>query len=197
MPCRATAIRRPTPAATITRPSRSISRGCSKKSTASWLADRRLRRRMPEFFTNPMKSETDPPPTAQSQSSTAEPTWSSRLSRIRHDLRNPLSEILGFSEILQEEAAERGLQQLLPGFGQIHQAASRIFGEVNHWLNPDTIRMTPESVHELERTVQSLSQRIISTAENLSEKCDELENNWVGDDLLRIEGAARKLQDLA
>src|SRR5213596_2189381 len=107
-----------------------------------------------------MKSDPDKPPAPAGQS------WTSRLGRARHDLRNPLSEILGFSEILQEEAAERGLQQLLPGFGQIHQAASRIFGEVNHWLHPDTIRMTPESFHELERTVQSLSQRIISTAEN-------------------------------
>jgi len=112
-------------------------------------------------------------------------------------LRNPLSEILGFSEILQEEAAERGLQQMIPGFAAIHQSAARIFAEVNHWLNPDTVRMTPESFHELEQTIQSLSQRIISAAESLSEKCDELENNWVGDDLLRIEGAARRLRDLA
>src|SRR6266516_3355848 len=138
-----------------------------------------------------MKSDTNKPPTPPGQSGR------SRLGRARHDLRNPLSEILGFSEILQEEAAERGLEQMVPGFAAIHQSAARIFAEVNHWLNPDTIQLTPESFHELERTVQSLSQRIISTAENLSEKCDELENNWVGDDLLRIEGAARKLQDLA
>src|SRR5437867_13454696 len=108
-----------------------------------------------------MKSDSDPPPAALSQSSTAEPTWSSRLGRARHDLRNPLSEILGFSEILQEEAAERGLHQMTPGFAAIHQSAARIFAEVNHWLNPDTIRMTPESFRELEQTIQSLSQRII------------------------------------
>lgn len=124
-------------------------------------------------------------------------SWPGRLSRIRHDLRNPLSEILGFSEILQEEAVERGLQAMLPGFAAIHQAAARIFAEVNHWLSPDTIGQTSESFQELERTIQTLSERIISTAETLSEKCDDLKNNWVGDDLLRIEGAARRLRDTA
>jgi sigma-B regulation protein RsbU (phosphoserine phosphatase) len=123
------------------------------------------------------------------------PSWVGRLSRIRHDLRNPLSEILGFSEILQEEAGERGLQPLLPGFGAIHQAAARIFAEVNHWLNPDTIGQSPESFQELERTIQALAERIIATAEGLSEQCDALENNWGGDDLLRIAGAARRLRE--
>ena len=142
-----------------------------------------------------MKSDPDQP--SDPRASPEGQSWSSRLGRARHDLRNPLSEILGFSEILQEEAAERGLEQMVPGFAAIHQSAARIFAEVNHWLNPDTIQLTPESFHELERTVQSLSQRIIATAESLSEKCDDLENNWVGDDLLRIEGAARKLRDSA
>ena len=123
------------------------------------------------------------------------PSWVVRLSRVRHDLRNPLSEILGFSEILQEEVGERGLQSLLPGFGAIHQAAARIFAEVNHWLNPDTIGQSPESFQELERTIQSLAERIIATAEGLSEKCDALENNRGGDDLLRIAGAARRLRE--
>ncbi len=125
------------------------------------------------------------------------PSWAGRLSRIRHDLRNHLSEILGFSEILQEEAVERGLQPLLPGFQAIHQMAARIFAEVNHWLSPDTIGQTSASFQELERTIQSLAESIISTAEGLSGKCDDLENNWVGDDLLRIAGAARRLRDSA
>ena len=135
------------------------------------------------------------PGTSARSAEASSPSWVGRLSRVRHDLRNPLSEILGFSEILQEEAGERGLQPLLPGFGAIHQAAARIFAEVNHWLNPDTIGQSPESFQELERTIQSLAERIIATAEGLSEKCDALENNWGGDDLLRIAGAARRLRE--
>ena len=124
-------------------------------------------------------------------------SWAARLSRIRHDLRNPLSEILGFSEILQEEAAERGLQPMLPGFRRIHQTAEQIFAEVNHRLSPNSLGQMRESFQDLERTIHSLSESIIATAEILSKECDDLENNWVGDDLLRICGAARRLRDTA
>jgi phosphoserine phosphatase RsbU/P len=144
-----------------------------------------------------MRPNLDATPNVADAALPAEMSWTSRLSRIRHDLRNPLSEILGFSEILQEEAAERGLQAMLPEFGAIHQSASRIFAEVNHWLSPDTLGQTQDSFPELGQTIESLSQRILATAEDLSGKCDELENNWVGDDLLRIAGAARRLRDMA
>jgi phosphoserine phosphatase RsbU/P len=124
-------------------------------------------------------------------------TWVAQLGQVRHDLRNPLSEILGFSEILQEEATEPALQPILPAVNAMHQTAARIFAEVNHWLSPDSARQTPNSFHELQQTIQTLSERIITAAENLSEKCDELQNNSVGDDLLRIQGAARRLRDSA
>lgn len=136
-------------------------------------------------------------PAAPSNPMAAASSWTHRLSLVRHDLRNPLSEILGFSEILQEEAAGHGLHQMAPGFAAIHQSASRIFAEVNHWLNPETLQLRLDSFQELERTIAALSQRIISTAETLSEKCDDLANNSVGDDLLRITSAARRLRDAA
>src|SRR5271154_7196686 len=86
-------------------------------------------------------------------------TWVGRLSRIRHDLRNPLSEILGFTEILQEEAIEHGHQPVLPGLETIHQAATRIFAEVNHWLTPDTLRQAATNLEELKLTIKTLSER--------------------------------------
>jgi sigma-B regulation protein RsbU (phosphoserine phosphatase) len=119
------------------------------------------------------------------------------LSRIRHDLRNPLSEILGFTEILQEEAQEHDLQMMLPGLKIIHQAANRIFAEVNHQLAPNALGQATESLQDLGNTIEALSARIISSAETLSADCDALENNSVGDDLLRIAGSARRLQDSA
>jgi sigma-B regulation protein RsbU (phosphoserine phosphatase) len=144
-----------------------------------------------------MKPDSDQLPHSSPPLAPSGQSWSSRLGRVRHDLRNPLGEILGFCEILQEETAERGLSTLSPDLRVIHQSASRTIAEVNHWLNPDTIRLSLQSFQELDQTIQSLSQRIISTAENLSNRCDELDNNWVGDDLLRIAGSARKLRDSA
>jgi phosphoserine phosphatase RsbU/P len=125
------------------------------------------------------------------------PSWVSRLNRIRHDLRNPLGEILGFSEILDEEAVEHGLEAMSPGFRALHQTAARIFAEVNHCLSPDNIRQTRGSFDELDRTVQALSAEIVLTSEGLSEQCAGPENISVRDDLRRIGEAARRLREIA
>jgi sigma-B regulation protein RsbU (phosphoserine phosphatase) len=122
---------------------------------------------------------------------------SARLSKARHDLRNPLSEILGFCEILEEEAGERHLDQLTAGLRAIHQAATRIFAEVNHSLTWDTLQADRNCLRELATTVQTLSDQIIALAEGLSVKCDELENSSFADDLMRITGSARSLKERA
>jgi len=120
----------------------------------------------------------------------------SRLGRARHALRNPLTEILGFSEILQDDANERSLDGLVPGLKSIHQAASVLLSEVNHYLNPDTLGANPEGTTELRTTVDRLSEEIVRTAESLSWKCDELGTSAIGDDLLRIMAAARTLREM-
>src|SRR2546426_1067838 len=122
---------------------------------------------------------------------------STRISKARHDLRNPLSDILGFGQILQEEALAAGHQQLLPDFQAVHEAAAHIFMEVNHCVNSDNIKSEPESIRKLQQTIHAYSEKIITLTESLSERCDTLENNSFGDDLLRITGAARQLQTLA
>lgn len=123
--------------------------------------------------------------------------WRHRLSQLRHDLRNPLSEIVGFAEILIEEARERQLQTLMPGLCVIRQSANRILADVSHALNPDTLRLSPEVLESLSKTVQQLSEDMLSTSQNLSDQCDELGQVSLEDDLLRISGSARRLRELA
>jgi adenylate cyclase len=142
-----------------------------------------------------MKSNPDQP--SNPPASSPGQSWTSRLGRARHDLRNPLSEIMGFGQILQEEAFAAGHLHLLPDFQSVQEAATHIFVEVNHCLNSDTIKSEPESLPKLGQTIHLFSEKIIALVENLSEKCDTLDNNSFGDDLLRITGSARQLQTLA
>ena len=144
-----------------------------------------------------MQEPADQPAKAAAACGTPGPAWLSRLSQARHDLRNPLTEILGFSENLQDEANEHGFRELVAGFQTLHQAASRILSDVNHCLNPDTLPSSPDRLRELEPTIQRVSEEILATTERLSERCDELENCSLGDDLLRIAGAARVLHEIA
>ncbi len=65
----------------------------------------------------------------------AEEFWS----HTRHELRTPLNQIIGYSEMLQEEATEGGAKHLLPDLEKIRAAARHLNGLVNDWLTPERI----------------------------------------------------------
>jgi phosphoserine phosphatase RsbU/P len=115
--------------------------------------------------------------------------------KVRHDLRNPLSDILGFCDVLREEAVERRLDQLLPEFKLIHDAASHIFSEVNYTLSPENLKFSTADFAALEATIRLHAEKVLRSTEILSAKCDLLDQNSFGDDLLRITSSARKLRD--
>jgi phosphoserine phosphatase RsbU/P len=115
--------------------------------------------------------------------------------QVRHDLRNPLSDILGFCDVLREEAVERKLDHLLAEFALIHEAAARIFADVNHALSPENLKHRTTDFNALEAMILLHAEKILSTTESLSTKCDLLEPNSFGDDLLRITSSARRLRD--
>jgi len=48
------------------------------------------------------------------------------LSKIRHDLRTPINQIIGYSELLQEEAEDDGLESMVSDLGKITGAAKRM-----------------------------------------------------------------------
>ncbi len=62
-------------------------------------------------------------------------TKSHFLAATSHELRTPLNAILGYSEILSEEIAERGLEGLGPDVGKIHTAGRHLLGLINDILD--------------------------------------------------------------
>src|SRR4051812_15832823 len=120
-----------------------------------------------------------------------------RLGALRHDLRNPLSEIIGFAELLIEEARERNTLALLDDLEAICQSAHQILSEINRLLTPETLRVNPSAPAALKETVCRLAGRIQEASQKLSDQCDELGDVSMGDDLLRISGSARHLCDSA
>ena len=57
------------------------------------------------------------------------------LANMSHELRTPLNAILGYSEMLQEEAEDRGQQDFLPDLGKIHAAGSHLLELINAVLD--------------------------------------------------------------
>ena len=63
-----------------------------------------------------------------------------RVAQARHDLRNPLAHILGFSEMLIEKAGADPSDSLKPQFESIYQLADALVAAVNHSLELERAR---------------------------------------------------------
>ena len=61
---------------------------------------------------------------------------STSLSNIRHKLRTPLNHIIGYSEMLLEEADEQQLESFASDLNKIHSAGKQLLDMINDLLDP-------------------------------------------------------------
>jgi PAS domain S-box-containing protein len=57
------------------------------------------------------------------------------LASMSHELRTPLNAVIGYSEMLQEEAAEMGFPNLIPDLQKIHRAGGYLLTLINNVLD--------------------------------------------------------------
>ena len=57
---------------------------------------------------------------------------------MRHTLRTPLNHIIGYSEMLLEEAGERGLEAFTADLQKIHKAGKQLLGFINEFFDAST-----------------------------------------------------------
>ena len=55
----------------------------------------------------------------------------STLARLRHDLRTPLNQIIGYSELLIETIDEHGVEAVVPHLEKMHNAGTEMLGRLN------------------------------------------------------------------
>jgi len=68
---------------------------------------------------------------------------SASLSNIRHKLRTPLNHIIGYSEMLLEEAGEQQLESFAADLNKIHAAGEQLLQMINDLLDPVVFQSTP------------------------------------------------------
>jgi class 3 adenylate cyclase/CheY-like chemotaxis protein len=56
---------------------------------------------------------------------------------LKHELRTPLNHIVGYCELLLEEAGDRGGERFAPGLQRMHAAGKRMLSVVNDLFDPD------------------------------------------------------------
>jgi adenylate cyclase len=67
------------------------------------------------------------------------------LRKLQHDLRTPLGQILGYSEMLEEELSDRDLTELLPDLEHIRSAATTLLGLVDGVFRAEEVRDAPSA----------------------------------------------------
>ncbi len=97
-------------------------------------------------------------------------TKSTFLANMSHELRTPLNAIIGYSEMLEEEAQERGLDDLAPDLGKIHAAGKHLLALINDVLDLSKIEAGKMELFVEDFDVRDLVQDVESTIRRLVEK---------------------------
>src|SRR5436190_4867758 len=103
--------------------------------------------------------------TAKEAAETANRTKSLFLANMSHELRTPLNAILGFSEMLQEEAVERDLQDFSADLQKISTAGKHLLGLINDILDLSKIEAGKMDLHLEGFDISSLIDEVASTIE--------------------------------
>ncbi|HKP76188.1 MAG TPA: response regulator [Longimicrobiaceae bacterium] len=107
---------------------------------------------------------------AREASETANRTKSLFLANMSHELRTPLNAILGYSEMLQEEAEERGLDAFGVDLQRIHTAGQHLLALINDILDLSKIEAGKMDLFLERFDVAELIADVASTIRPLVEK---------------------------
>ena len=97
-------------------------------------------------------------------------TKSSFLANMSHELRTPLNAIIGYSEMLHEEAQERGLLELGPDLEKIYGAGKHLLALINDILDLSKIESGKMELYLEDFDVRGLVRDVQSTIHPLVAK---------------------------
>jgi class 3 adenylate cyclase len=118
------------------------------------------------------------------------------LSHLRHELRTPLNHIIGYSEMLLEDAGDGAAAGLEPGLRTVHENAQRLLALVNDFLGHARVEAGEVDVPRLSAEASSALDAIASALDALELRAREAGADGARDDLERIAAATRALHAL-
>jgi class 3 adenylate cyclase/CheY-like chemotaxis protein len=113
------------------------------------------------------------------------------LAKVRHSLRTPINHIMGYAEILLEEAADNGLPtDFATDLEKIHSCGYILLDLINRYLSEDSFSAVKSDPHAVCHELRTPVNHIIGYSEMLAEQCDELGQSALKSDLDKIASAA-------
>ncbi|HEU0011515.1 MAG TPA: histidine kinase dimerization/phospho-acceptor domain-containing protein, partial [Verrucomicrobiae bacterium] len=115
---------------------------------------------------------------------------------LKHELRTPLNHIIGYCEMLMEEAQDHARDAWLPDLERIHAAGKRLLGVVNDLFDPSKADALRNNPRQLDHELRTPLNQIIGYSEMLQEEAREQALDRLLADLDRIHTAAHRLLEL-
>ncbi|MFS8120349.1 MAG: sensor histidine kinase, partial [Microcoleus sp.] len=92
------------------------------------------------------------------------------LANMSHELRTPLNAIIGYSEMLEEEALESGLKDIIPDTQKIHNAGKHLLTLINDILDLSKIEAGRMELYLEKFDIGNLIEEVVATLHPLVEK---------------------------
>ncbi|MFN7928125.1 MAG: ATP-binding protein [Blastocatellia bacterium] len=92
------------------------------------------------------------------------------LANMSHELRTPLNAVIGYSEMLQEEAEDAGQQEFLPDLKKIVAAGKHLLSLINNVLDLSKIEADKIELFVEEGEIATLVQEVVSVVQPLTQK---------------------------
>ncbi|MCI0534581.1 MAG: response regulator, partial [Verrucomicrobiales bacterium] len=118
------------------------------------------------------------------------------LAKIRHDLRTPINHVIGYCEMLQDEADDPGWSTFLPDLARILEGGKQLLALVSYYFDASRSNLQKLDVHQVQHELRTPLNHIVGYAEMLQEQAVELGKKTVASDLGKICSAAHVLLDL-
>jgi CheY-like chemotaxis protein len=115
---------------------------------------------------------------------------------LRHELRTPINHIVGYAELLLDEADDLGLVTVIDDLRKIHQAGTELLSLVNGALAAERLATAGPDLDQLSGALRTPLNAIIGYSDLLREEADDGGYAVLVPDLQRIEMAGKNLLSL-
>src|SRR5271170_5017435 len=94
------------------------------------------------------------------------------LAQLRHELRTPVHHVLGYSELLIEDAGERHLEAFIPAFQQIQSGGRQLLESIQTALAEKTDATQDVNIEAFKQNLRGTAAGVLQTSTSVLENLE-------------------------